>query len=819
MRKKLEFFIIGITLFQLSIQAQTTFGDQNVIVENGAIILPYATVSVDLDNDGDMDVLSASYYENKIAWYENTDGNGNFGSQNIISIAANGAYSVCSADLDGDGDKDVLSASRFDNKIAWYENTDGNGTFGDQKVITINADGASSVCSVDIDGDGDMDVLSASYNDNKIAWYENTDGSGTFGPQNVITTFTIQALSVYSDDLDGDGDMDVLSASKEDHKIAWYENIDGFGTFGSQNVITTSLSDAYSVYSADLDGDGDKDVLSASWSGSNIGWYENLDGNGTFSTQQIISTAAVGATSVYSADVDGDGDMDVLSASSADSKFAWYENTDGNGTFGSQNVIATSVSVAMSIFCSDIDSDGDLDVISASTLNDNISWYENTDGNGIFGIEHIITIIIDGARCVHSADIDGDGDMDMLSASVNDNKIAWYENTNGDGAFGPQKVITTSVNGVCSIYCTDLDGDGDIDILSASSDDDKIAWYENIDGNGSYSIQQVITSVANGAQCVSSADLDGDGDMDVLSASKDDDKIAWFENIDGYGTFSFQQIISTAANSPRSVNCADLDGDGDLDVISASYQDDKIAWYENTDGFGTFGTQNVVTTLADAAHSINSADLDGDGDIDLLSASYYDDKIAWYENVDGNGTFGVQQIISTLADYAVSIFPADLDGDGDMDVLSASKGDDKIAWYENTDGNGAFGPQQAITTIADFAMSVYSADIDGDGDMDVLSASVDDDKIAWYENLLVTGIETIQQNSISIYPNPTNGEFTIKTNEMQRIDIFNLNGQLINQTEAMKDEMKIDLNGNSKGIYTVKVITSKGTSVHKVVVE
>jgi len=88
------------------------------------------------------------------------------------------------------------------------------------------------------------------------------------------------------------------------------------------------------VYAADLDGDGDPDVLSASsdydydfevWIANEIAWYAN-DGTGQFGSQQVITTAAEGADCVYAADVDGDGDVDVLSASSGDNKIAWYEN-------------------------------------------------------------------------------------------------------------------------------------------------------------------------------------------------------------------------------------------------------------------------------------------------------------------------------------------------------------------------------------------------------------------------------------------------------------------------------------------------------------
>ena len=98
-------------------------------------------------------------------------------------------------------------------------------------------------------------------------------------------------------------------------------------------------------------------------------------------------------------------------------------------------------------------------------------------------------------------------------------------------------------------------------------------------------------------------------------------------------TFGFAQptftehAISTSADKARSVHAADVDGDGDMDVLSASDEDDKIAWYEN-DGSESF-TEHVISTSADGAFSIYAADVDGDGYMDVLSAIEYDDKIAW----------------------------------------------------------------------------------------------------------------------------------------------------------------------------------------------
>ena len=339
-------------------------------------------------------------------------------------------------------------------------------TFTDNTIST-SADESRSVYAVDVDGDGDMDVLSASYNDDKITWYEN-NGSESF-TEHVISTLADGAFSVHAKDVDGDGDMDVLSSSTIDSKIAWYEN-DGNENF-TEHAISTSAGWALSVHAADVNGDGDMDVLSSSGSdNSKIAWYEN-NGSESF-TEHVISTSADGAADVYTADVDGDGDIDVLSASYNDDKIAWYEN-NGNEIF-TENVISTSANDAFSVHAADVDGDGDMDVLSASSNDDKIAWYEN-DGSESF-TEHAISTSANGALSVYATDVDGDGDMDVLSASRFDDKIAWYEN-DGSEIF-TENAISTSADDARSVYAVDVDGDGDLDVLSASSNDSKIAWYE-----------------------------------------------------------------------------------------------------------------------------------------------------------------------------------------------------------------------------------------------------------------------------------------------------------------------------------------------------
>ena len=316
-------------------------------------------------------------------------------------------------------------------------------------------------------------------------------------------------------------------------------------------------------------------------------------------------------------------------------------------------------------------------------------------------------------------DLDGDGDVDIVSAEYSLHQIRWHENQDG-GRLWKTRVIAVVPNPT-SVTSVDLDGDGHADVLSASGEyNGTFSWYKN-DGSGVFTRQGQLTEEAYQPRAVLAADLDGDDDSDVLSA--DVDYISWYEN-DGDGSFSERRTIESVY-SGRSLYASDLDGDGDTDVLGAYAN--TVSWYENQDA--TFYAHYIA--VVGNPSSVFASDLDGDGDNDVLSA--FGDKIAWFEN-EGDRTFADQRLISTTVEGATSVFATDLDGDGDADVLSASVRDDKIAWYEN-DGTGVFSGQRVITDQATFASTVSAVDIDGDGDQDVLSASFGQDAIRWYENL------------------------------------------------------------------------------------
>lgn len=438
-----------------------------------------------------------------------------------------------------------------------------------------------------------------------------------------------------------------------------------------------------------------------------------------------------------------------------------------------------------------------------------------------FGEQQIISMELSVVRSLDVADLDGDGDMDVISASEGDDKVAWYENTDGLGNFGTQQIITQSLQAAIDVYAVDLDDDDDMDILVASKgfsqNDGKIVWFENTDGLGNFSGEQIISTFTDGAISVYAEDLDGDGDMDVLSASFSDNKIAWYENTDGLGNFGSQQIITTNALSTRDVYSADLDGDGDMDVLVAATASHEVIWFENTDGLGNFGSEQIISTNASSVLSVYAADLDGDGDLDVLSASLSDDKIAWYENTDGLGNFGLQQIITTSLGGQNKVYATDLDNDGDIDVLSSAPGEDVIAWYENIDGLGNFNTHIITTDIAG-ARAVHASDLDNDGDIDVLSVSSFDEKLAWYENLTILGLEEAAFAEVVLFPNPVNDILNIENINsitINSIKVYDLLGRLVLVGKNNFDQLNISLLKN--GLFLIKIETDKGVLTKKIV--
>ncbi len=379
-----------------------------------------------------------------------------------------------------------------------------------------------------------------------------------------------------------------------------------------------------------------------------------------------------------------------------------------------------------------------------------------------FGPQQIITQTANGTQIICAADIDGDGFKDVLSANKFGSNLTWYKNLNGN--FGSENTIAI-LDQTTWISSADIDNDGDIDVLAVSSPQNRVAWYENLDGNGTFSSLRNIDGGVDGASCVIGADLDNDGDLDAISADDFGNTIAWYENLNGQGNFSSKKIIDNTIGSPRFVMTADIDGDGDMDVLGNGTGTSKAYWIENMNGLGSFGTRHTINNAGAYLNVVIPADADGDGDMDAFSASPFDKEVAWYENLDGFGNFGPKNtIINTLVN-AWTVYTADLDNDGDIDVLATSVETfgGEIVWFENLDGQGNYSAKKIISTEVQSPRSVIAADIDNDGDMDVIASSQNDDKIAWYENMTIIGIEENEIASFTIYPNPVKDFLNIES--------------------------------------------------------
>ncbi|MEA3446581.1 MAG: T9SS type A sorting domain-containing protein [Bacteroidota bacterium] len=713
--KKLLFTIV--IIFPLQLFSQIQFRE-NIISEQ-LFQYPEDISAADLDQDNDFDILIASHNDDKISWFENL-GNGSFGSQHIISDEATGAVEAKVCDLDGDGDLDIVSALSDASKILWFKN-DGLGHFTQYIIDNTTITGPLTINCVDIDNDGDMDVLSASFIDNKIVWYAN-DGLGNFGPQQIISTAVLFPNRVFSADLDGDGFQDVLSSSYLDNKIAWYKNL-GSGNFSQQYIISQQVLQASHVYASDLDGDGDLDVLSTSDFDGEIAWFEN-DSIGNFGPKQTIASNYL-YPSVYTCDIDGDGDEDIVT------QFELFLN-DGTGLFGNPILVDSSLYIST---CSDFDSDNDMDIAGTFGIG-NLAWY-SMDSTGNFSQQEIITSGINGIHVFSIGDIDSDNHRDIICGSNASNGLTWFKNM-GSGNYVLFDTIIWYPYSTKDLACADLDGDGDNDVTAFIEDGSNfyLAWFEN-DSLGQFGPPQIISDSATAGKTIFITDMDNDGDQDLLFGSVDiptninDKKLSLWKN-DGTGNFG-SEIVIYQGIPVSDVIAADLNGDGNMDIIEAAGQ---VGWWENLGGATNFSFHFISAGIG-SAQQILTADLDNDNDLDVICVA--DDPytgngdIRWWKN-NSNGVFTAMPYLITWLNTPLVASVCDIDLDGDLDIVGEQGTDaSSLFWFAN-DGYGNF---SSILSIADSLRitSIVTEDMDGDGDYDILYNYQYKNKILWAENL------------------------------------------------------------------------------------
>lgn len=726
--KKLIFLALIFCIYYPS-SAQTFFGPANHISKNSIAKPEYFDAS-DLDGDGDLDALIVSRGTESLFWLENLDGQGNFGNPTELVRGIPQPSNALGVDLDGDGDQDVVQAVWQTDELFWLENL-GAGTFSDPHMIDDYADGIWRVRAADIDGDGDQDLISAEREGRKIKWYQNLDGQGNFSIGNVIfqgpdDNNLRDAVPV---DIDNDGDFDVVTTDVNYTYVAWHENMDGQGTFSDQMIINEDVDDANIIFCVDFDGDGFTDILARDR--TDVFWIRNQDGGTTFSGPNNISQGET-IVDYFPTDFDGDNDEDLLVINTYSGNLGWFKN-NGDGSFAPLTIIGNDIGGCDFIHAADLDGDGDQEFIGMAWLKSWAYYHENEDGNGTTQIpKYIAKSEVSGPIDMTLADLNGDNDMEIVIASTYDHKLYFYERSGREGDYGEIMELPGFVLQVSSVFTGDIDGDGKKDVLSASSYDGELYWSKNM-GNNQFGLPIEIGMYGNKASDVTVADLDGDGDLDVLGTDLYADELVLFEN-DGNGNFAGAVVISDALGGAFAAITGDFNNDQKLDIAVASKYDDKISVFENQ-GNLIFAPEKIIDEDMNSVRTLVAGDFDKDGDLDIASANY--NYVKWYRNELGRADFTVIEIPTN--DYLKDITDIecmDVNGDEKLDLFVASEDRDFAAWFMNTGGDPLFTQQRNIGKGLNESTAIAFDDVDRDGRMDVLLASLEDNKISWYRNEL-----------------------------------------------------------------------------------
>ena len=440
---------------------------------------------------------------------------------------------------------------------------------------------------------------------------------------------------------------------------------------------------------------------------------------------------------VASGDLNGDGLPEVVSASSADGTVAVFWNQGGNGRLGFSSTFSEpelhsllGVSFGIrSLVIVDLDGDGDQDIAFGAEASQAIGWLEN-DGAGLLTIQPLYTITSPGpglssVKEIDVSDVDGDGSLDILFASTwpNGGQVGWLSGATGWSAVS----LLPDTRPAWTVDAADLNGDGHQDLVvgrpSVSGPNGSTLEIYLGDSQGQFtSLPNALNSSIAGVREVAVGDINGDGQEDVVGAFSGGSGTggglwAWVQSPAGGASFEPALAVDSAPALFRGLCLADLDGDQDLDVVGVAANLNLVACYENSGGL--FGPRQTLSDSESGVYSVCVSDLDGDGDLDLATAVFAEDEVHWYENGQMH-SFGDAQLIGLSNGNWSSIHGCDFDGDGVDDLIVQLGGG--VGWLRGL-GAASFAPEVALLPQGSFPSSgVGVLDMDNDGDLDLMGS-------------------------------------------------------------------------------------------------
>jgi VCBS repeat-containing protein len=750
-------------------QAQTTFA-------TGAS--PIEIASDDFDGDGKRDLVLANFDGNDVSVLLG-NGDGTFGAA-MSYAAGTRPRGVAIADLNGDGKRDLVVANQDSNDVSVLLGN-GDGTFGAATSYGALA-GSLDVSVGDVDGDGKLDLVVPAFFANHFAVLLG-NGDGTFRAQTHFGTGTQFGLfSSALGDLDHDGNLDVAVTNFTSHTVSVWRG-KGDGTFEPANNFFAGGSPTI-VEIADLDGDGSLDLAIASQD-NGLAVLLNVDNVSLSAVQHtalsidaandapVMSNVAASASYVENtapitlagaltlADADnstlasarvfishGFVAGDVLHADTFGTGItASYDaaigvlTLSGTGTFGDYQSVLRSVT-----FSSGSDNPTAFDAFPTRT----IAWQVN-DGTAISeNLFQAQTSLAagDGPNQVATGDFNGDGKLDLATANinaVNTSNISVLLG-NGSGTFGAAATFGTGVSGARSITTADVDGDGFLDLVAANTSFVSVLLGDGVGGFGAstnFLVGSTLTQVVT-------ADLNGDGKLDIAVSNYDLSNVSVLLG-DGAGGFSAPANYSTSAGGGDTGTLAvgDLNGDGKLDLVAGNFGNGNLAiLLGNGDGTYQPATFSTAGELGNPG-KIALADLNGDGKLDVVSSDVNYPGI----NVqvgNGDGTFAA----ATYFDAGIgqnSVAVADLNGDGKLDIVATSSssfaGANKI-FVLLGNGDGTFQTHQDFATGTD-PRHLAIGDVDGTSGLDLVIPNFGSDNVSVLLNNS-TNLSAIRHTTVNV---------------------------------------------------------------------